>query len=196
MIKSGSSPVQIPVSLLEVVKIELEQHQTGIKEYDLIQLLKGYGFFETPGGTPMPPHVIFQIHFMLFHVLYVLRDRLLIDKQGYLEIDVLKIQLLPYQKGNAAITTHDKLREYYLDLTNLENTTEDEINELIDSFWTGLGRHGKRDEALDTLGLVDPVTNENIRETYRKLVMKHHPDRGGDKDRLQAINSAITILLN
>lgn len=182
-------------TLLESLKCELQRHPNGIKEYELLQNLKPLGYFKLSDDSCSTPHELFQAHFLLFHALYVLRNQLLVSKQGWLEIEALNIQLLPYQQGTDALTMHDRLAEYYLDLTNLEHTSNDDVNKLIASFWTRLNKHDKRDEALAALGLKDPVSNSTIKETYRKLAMEHHPDRGGDNTRLQAINNAISILL-
>lgn len=34
-----------------------------------------------------------------------------------------------------------------------------------------------------------------IKRHYRRLAMRHHPDRGGDKAQLQIINAAMEALL-
>ena len=34
-----------------------------------------------------------------------------------------------------------------------------------------------------------PETLEELKATYRKLAMEHHPDRGGDTDTMKAVNS-------
>lgn len=44
------------------------------------------------------------------------------------------------------------------------------------------------------LGVNRTATNEEIRQAFRKLAMKHHPDRGGDATRFQEINEAHSIL--
>ena len=42
---------------------------------------------------------------------------------------------------------------------------------------------------------VSPNANSNeIKKAYRKLAMKHHPDKGGDPDKFKEINSAFEIL--
>ncbi len=196
MVKSSNSKPRLPGALFSAIETELSQQPGGIKEYDLIQALQGHGYFESSAKSPMPPHDLFHIHFMLFHALYLLRDRLLQEKQSWLEISPLKIQLHPYLEGKEALTTGDKLRAYYLDLNHIDNTTEDDVCELIASFWNKLSKCDKRDDALQTLGLKDPIDDITIKQAYRRLAMEHHPDRGGDKERLQAINTAINILLD
>jgi len=186
---------QLPRALFEAIEIELLQHSDGIKEYDLIQTLKPHGFFDISNGTSMLPHELFKVHFLLYHALYVLHDQFLLRKQAYLEIGVLIIKLLPYTEGSDTLSTQNKLREYYLDLSNLENTSEDDVNNLLASFWIKVTNYDKRDDALSILGLEDPVDNVLIKETYRRLAMQHHPDRGGDKVKLQEINAALNILL-
>ena len=67
---------------------------------------------------------------------------------------------------------------------------------MIASFWRRLGRFDKREEALAELGLQDPVDDQTIKMTWRRLAMEYHPDRGGDNERLQAINAAVDCLIN
>ncbi len=191
---SVASP--LPESFLAAVEAELRQQRAGISEYDLLKHLQRQGFFVFTGSGAMSPYEIFQAHFLLYHALYRLRDRMLDTQQAWLEIDVLKIRLLPYRQGSEAMVSADKLRDYYLDLGNMRDTSEDQVYELLASFWNRLGRNEKRHDALAVLGLQDPVDDQTIKQTYRRLVMQHHPDRGGDKVRLQAINSALEILLD
>lgn len=186
----------LPSALLEATLVELEDQDAGIKEYDLMQALKGHGFFAFIDDALDSSHALFQAHFLLYHVLYLLRDKLASNQQAWLKIEALDIQLLPYWQAEDSLAEVDKLRAYYLDLSNLENTTAEQVSELISSFWTKFTRHENRDEALAVLGLVDPVDNKLIKSTYRRLVMKSHPDRGGNKEQLQAMNSAINILLS
>ena len=44
------------------------------------------------------------------------------------------------------------------------------------------------------LGLDNKATHEDIRKNYRKLSLKHHPDRGGDADEFKKINEAFQTL--
>lgn len=45
-----------------------------------------------------------------------------------------------------------------------------------------------------TLGVDRSADPETIKRAYRQLAAKHHPDRGGDKDRFQEIQAAYDIL--
>jgi hypothetical protein len=112
-----------------------------------------------------------------------------------LQIDTLCIRRLPWTPGDNALTGPDTLRDYYLDWSNFENMTDDNACDLLASFWRRLDMYDQRADALAELGLEDPVDNETIKLTWRRLAMEHHPDRGGDKDRLQAINAAIDCLI-
>ncbi len=58
----------------------------------------------------------------------------------------------------------------------------------------------KTDDALDALGLSEPVTADDIKARYIELVKRHHPDaNGGDKkaeERLKLVNDAYATLKN
>jgi len=180
---------------LDSVAGVLERHAAGLSEYELLQILRRAGYFAFLGEAAVAPHALFQAHFLLFHALYRLRDQAWQAGRAHLMISPLKIQWWPYRAGENAMSTPDALREYYLNLSNLDKTTAQDVDELIALFWMRLNRRDKRAAALTELGLNDPVDDETIRRTYRRLAMEHHPDRGGDKERLQAINAAIEVLL-
>ena len=52
-----------------------------------------------------------------------------------------------------------------------------------------------RSQALDILGLTDPVTREEIKEAHRRLMLANHPDRGGSTFLATQINEAKDFLL-
>ncbi len=172
----------------------LRSHPEGITEHKLIKLLRSGNQDILPHGQLHDPLALFQIHFIVFHALYQLRDQLWQQQQGQLEIAPLIIQLQPYRTGQQAISQNDPLRAYYLDLDNLETTRERDVDELLSAFWRKLGSGDGRKTALEELGLCDPVDDETIKQTWRQLVMQHHPDRGGDKTKLQLINAAMDWL--
>ena len=52
-----------------------------------------------------------------------------------------------------------------------------------------------RKEALDVLGLTDPVTEKDIKIAHRRLIARLHPDRGGSNYLAGRINQARRYLL-
>lgn len=184
----------IPEAFILALQVELEQRPEGIGEYDLIQSLKPQGYFDFL-SLPALPHELFRAHFFLFHSLYLLRDIFLDNKAYLLCIHTLKIQLLPYSEGESNLQEENKLRAYYLDFNNLENTSEDDVYDMLASFWNKFNCFDNREAALTELGLKDPVDDKIIKQEYRRLIMQHHPDRGGDTEKLQKLNDAIKSLL-
>jgi len=178
-------------TLLEV----LRHHPAGLSEYELIQALDDFGQPGFDVSTLRENLSLFQTHFFLFHSLYRLRDRLWESKEARLDINVFCIQLQPViDKSGTEISDHDPLREYYLNLDNLENTDSDDVTRLLTSFWAGFVTNDQRRSALEALDLKDPVDWATIKNQHRRLVMEHHPDRGGDEERLSAINAAMDVL--
>ena len=48
----------------------------------------------------------------------------------------------------------------------------------------------------EILGLQPNCTTDDIKRRYRELVIKHHPDKGGDKDHFELINETYSILVD
>lgn len=192
---SGSSLQDVLLFMEAKLKSVLEDGHART-EYELIKFLQEDDrlspLLMTAAGDSL---ALYRAHFMLFHVLYRLADKLAESQQALLEISALKIRLCDYRPGSQHLATTDAVREYYLDWQNYDQTDAKAVDELIASFWLGLHRMDNRQDALDVLGLSDPVDDATIRRTYQRLVMAHHPDRGGDDEKLQTINAAVGLLL-
>lgn len=170
----------------------LRAHPDGLSEFELIAALDDPAINRQALGEALP---LFQTHFLLFHHLYRLQERLLRKRDGCLDIHCLKIVLRPYSPDNEQLPAgDDPLRDYYLDLDNLEATGKEEVEELLAAFWLRYASHDEREAALKVLGLDGTADFPAIRRRYRELAMRHHPDRGGDTGVLQAINGAMAVL--
>ena len=166
-----------------------------LSEYELISLLRdSHGdIFKT--ADLQNSFELFQVHFLLFHCLYRLRDRWLNENKACLQIDAMKINRLAYSQNNReALVVSDALRAYYLDLSHLEQTTEEDAESLINDFWLKFAAAEDRSDALKTLELEDGVSFDQIKLQYRQLAMQHHPDRGGSAEKLADVNQAMDVL--
>jgi hypothetical protein len=153
--------------------------------------------------------MLFRCNFFIMHALYQLRNHWLSLGVGELLISALHVQLVrqsPEQKTaeqHSAISSNsrdldcaDPLQAYYLDLTNL-STSREEVERLMEQFWKKMARpdySSHQDDDLATLELKPPVSAREVRQQYRRLAMKHHPDRGGDSLRFRQINAAFQRL--
>ena len=178
------------------LETELRNRPDGFSEYQLLRHAQAAGFLApTRTGDSLS---LFRIHFSLFHALYTLRDQLRAASGEEVEISALRIRLRPPapERGRCdQLQVSDPLREYYLDLGHLHETTRDEVDGMLNRFWRRMAQDDRRERALARLGLSDPVDDATIKRRYRSLVMRHHPDRGGDTADFQAINEALRALI-
>ena len=138
---------------------------------------------------------LFQRHFLLFHGLYLLRDSLRSTGQGDLEIHCMGIQRIPYSNTPSDHPAlHDPLAGYYLNLDNLNATSEPDVLHLLDNFWKKYTSTAQRDEALAVMELAPTASYPDIKQQYRRLAMQWHPDRGGDAERFHKLEWAMSIL--
>ncbi len=173
----------------------LDAHPAGMSEYDLLMGLSERNvslfnddYFQSPLG-------LFQRHFLLFHCLYLLRDKLRATRQGDMKIHCLAIQLMPYSRNPSDHPAlPDTLAGYYLDLDNLKSTDESDILRLLDNFWQKFAGEDQRDEALAVMQLTHPTSYPVIKQQYRRLAMQWHPDRGGEPAQFQRLEWAMGIL--
>ena len=192
MINDLDPALDLPDQLHEL----LRDAPAGISEFQLIQQLKARHSTHIPNLGLADKLVLFRIHFLLFNALYLLRERLWGRQEAHLEIGPLCVQLQPWQPGSAELARHDPLRDYYLDLRHLRDTTERDVEKLLSSFWTRMQGSDEKRAALELfeLNVDQPLDLAVIKQRYRQLVSLHHPDRGGSTGRLQSINLAMEIL--
>lgn len=180
---------------------------------------KGVSEFELLGVLQQPPHEffsesalkdnvsMFQAHFVLFHALYLLRDGWRQSGIGDLDIFTTNIVLTAVYSQNRTdsatlLSDADPLRTYYLDLTNLVKTTEQDIDNLLASFWqkmaTGFDYQTAPEDiekamaqlSLDAL----PASADVLKQHYRQHLHQVHPDKGGDHQATQEIIQAYRLL--
>jgi len=143
------------------------------------------------------PAALYPVHFLLFHLLYQWRESLSAEGEETLEINALGIFLRPLGQARGSAAGHnDPLRDFYLDPDNLR-LPEDTIEGMVNDFWQGVRRppEGELEAACDTLNLdCPPASLARAKSCFRKLAMRHHPDRGGSNHRLQELNAAMAVV--
>ena len=186
-------------TLLNIIKSQ----PAGIKEYDLLKLLQEQ-LPENEKVTRFDNLVLFQHHFLLFHALYKLNDQLYADQAGQLLIGALNIQWLPNNTEKSVnrivgaipfeLIQSDPLREYYLELNNLQGTSSEDVDNLLASFWVTFSDNDEKSAALTLFELEEPCDFMMIKKRYRELLSIHHPDKGGCVETTQSLNDAMTLL--
>lgn len=186
--------------LLVAVEHELRvAGPAGLSELDLIKSLQRdpWALIGTVNYHALDQ--LYPVHFLLFHVLYTLRDQLALTGEA-LVISPLRLALQNQQTiaGSGLPDEEDKLRAFYLDLSQY-HMSDTSIQSMMNDFWTGQTRSRPDlpavSEAASALGFSTlPVQFAPIKQRFRKLVMQVHPDRGGDTEAIQKLNEAFSVL--
>ncbi len=178
--------------------------ELGISEYELICTLKSppYSIFDE--NALSDSLMMFQTHFVLFHCLYQLRNRWREQKIGELVIGLTTITLNPILESSINIETEDSLANYYLDWSNLGCSNKNDIEALLDSFWQKMaGAELNANMSLSELKRVcivmeieslEDITLLELKQQYRKLQHKNHPDKGGSIKVSQSVLQAYSQL--
>lgn len=201
-ISSTANPLLTPVYQI------LRQNQAGLSEYALLTSLQKAGYRFPATTTVSAELALFRKHFVLMNALYQLHERLW-DEGVHLHISPLLIRMESLSADQrtetgessgygADVSTdhrHGALRAYYLDWRHFQESTDESVTALLDSFWRGYQHAGDHRAALNTLGLdADQKRWPEIKQAYQRQARRHHPDRGGDSQRFQAIREAYETL--
>jgi len=183
--------------LLRAVRRCLSVNPQGVSEYQLMTWL-GERLAGFPPQLVDPDLALFQRHFLVMHALYQLQPYYA-ERGLRLQISALRIELLPLgdraePAGLPAAAGEQKLRDYYTDLTHLDQTCGEQVRVLLQSFWERMLADDQSVAALAVLELPAGADWEDIVQRYRQLVAKHHPDRGGDPRRFGAVREAYEVL--
>lgn len=176
---------------------DIAQHRH-TTEYELIQYLQDADIEPFNVLRMSDVHHLFQAHFLVRHALYYLQRKYYDMRAYHLVIEITKLTRTPWQPDSSKGLTAqlDSVRDYYMDLNNLQITTSEEVNNLLNSFWNRYLANNHKADALRMLGLEPDADFKSARRQYRKLAQQLHPDKGGDPAEFQAILEAITTLEN
>lgn len=183
--------------LLAALRTVLLESDTEQSEYLLIKTLVAQGIIQPEYATTSL--ALFQTHFLVMNALYQLQ-REWFGENIYLYISPMAIHRKNCnpQASTTKAMNLSGVGDFYLNWENLEAATTETVDHLLDAFWKSYAARGVDDaahkEALNVLGLSEPVEYIALKRQYRRLAMIHHPDRGGDDARLQEINHAMSVL--
>jgi len=183
--------------IIDVVQEILEQADTAKSEYELLKHVEQRCPAFTEQRDDDAKLSLFQSNFIIMNALYQLQQKLLRDNL-YVSISALHIRLekINSQAGQALISNpgEQKLRDYYLDWDNLTETSTDDVEKLLSSFWKTYVAQDQQVVALQQLDLPLDADWGVIKKQYRLLASQHHPDKGGDEGEFKKVRKAYEIL--
>ncbi|MDN3639514.1 DNA-J related domain-containing protein [Simiduia curdlanivorans] len=148
----------------------------------------------------MSSHELYCVHFLMRNALYQLAQA---DDTGLWRFSPLGVEWISRESIalDSAVSTDVEsvsLSEYYLDMDNID-MSESAVDDLLSSFWRGYQQYGQGRcadtvAALAVLELPSVQSLTALKAQYRRLVMENHPDRGGSKEKMQALTAAFSVL--
>lgn len=183
-------------ALLPVITL-LDQHlqdQAHCTEHELIKLVQHAELEPFCQFDLKQSKALFNAHFLLKHCLYRLQEQGMREREFVLEITSVSIKRLPYHSGAYALRPSDPLRAYYLNIDHYFETSEDDVNQLLGDFWQRYLLQNDAQAALKTLELSPEADYAAVKQSYRRLAQKSHPDKGGTPSEFVKINAAKEIL--
>lgn len=197
----------------------LESQAGPVMEIDLLRALTGRR------RMPASRTELFNLHFSLYHALYLLRDNA--AKAGrYLHLDPMRIRLVPlpaedechyydpetgrYCAGRAqggycrlhepdprdrATLSFDPLREFYVNPANITFGSSSILAKIMDGVIHYALRAGEVERALALFSLTRP-NRKAIQKRYHEMARRLHPDyNGGDDTAMKELNRSYQILM-
>lgn len=144
---------------------------------------------------------LFSAHFLCMHALYHLKKQYQHENKYQLMIQSVKVERIPLsamQPVNelpaSALATSDPLESYYLNSQHYFDTQEDEINDMLKSFWLKYIAQDNKQAALAVLDLPIDANAKMVKAQYLRLAQKHHPDKGGCAELFNKIQQAKSVL--
>ncbi len=181
-------------SAVETLKSHLEQ-QTVTTEHALISLLQDANELPFSEFNLSRSKDLFRAHFLMKHLLYKLQDAYAAHGRYTLDISLTRVSLLNTRDtaGNE-LGRVDQTKSYYLNLNHYFETEEDEVNELLNSFWSRYLASDDKVQALSVLELEENASYQQVKTSFKVLAQTHHPDKGGCSEKFKEIVGAKKLL--
>lgn len=88
------------------------------------------------------------------------------------------------------------IRDYYLNIENLDKTTAQDLEDIMSGAFFMVGNAEEIKESLSIMSLPSDYTEKRLKQRYRHLVSQHHPDKNnGDAEEFIKVESAYNVLL-
>lgn len=182
------------------IKNFIDSQSQGFNEFELMKHLETHNeCIKSVDGTDELS--LFKKHFLIMNALYKLQDCYWEEDGTQLNISATRIFLKKCTGGDTSVhpstdNSNAKLKEYYLEWSNLIEMSQQSVEQLLDEFWIKYYAIDKRSDALKLLGLSAQASHKEIKTKFKNLAARHHPDKGGDADTFIQIRNAYEILIS
>lgn len=170
-------------------------------EHQIIKYLQEKNITPFDGFSLSQSTDLFSAHFLCMHALYHLKNQYKHAQLYALKLESVRVERVEFDNHTKfkrdlshPMESIDPLEEYYLDASHYFETQEDDINNLLKSFWEKYLAQDHKNEALHILELPLNADSKMIKQQYHRLAQKYHPDKGGCAKKFDEIRQAKSIL--
>lgn len=181
--------------LIPAVLQVLRQHPGPLAIHQLLQQLKQV--CAIPMLDSDEQIALFKLNWLMMNALYQLQADFY-QQDYYLHISTLNIYLRAISAGQGSQVnpaSRQALRDYYLDWRQFSETSKAQVQDLLDGVWQFYISDEKQQKAYAILGLQSNASLLVVRQTYRSLASRYHPDKGGDAEQFIQVREAYEVLL-
>ncbi|MGV6859996.1 MAG: DNA-J related domain-containing protein [bacterium] len=153
-------------------------------------------------SLPLDELELFRVNFLLMNALYALQpEGALLGWRLHISPLANWISEVGSPQGSAAEQEallmpagEVELRNYYMNWSNLEQTSLQEVEDLLHGFWERYAALGDEGDARKVLGIDGSCDEVEIRRAYQRAIGRCHPDRGGEAQDFIRVRRAYEVL--
>ncbi len=183
---------------IAISRIEPILNQGEVKTHELVQRVTGEDLYPWSSDSLL---ALYQKQFITQAALSELYfeyasgdEKILAFTPISVRIKLKDEQIVDAENSHVTEADYQPNFSFYLDEANFYSATSDSVQAMLDSFWKSYTSFMDFSPALALFGLNEEAEWKEVQREYRRLASRHHPDKGGKKEKFTEIRQAFESL--